>query len=295
VAGVVLTLTARDFSVAFVLAFVLSFLPLLVVLRYVGERGVGDCPAPNRRPVASVRHSLRDSVQAISVAGVRPALPAYVGLGLLISGTAQMLRGLLPILATDYAGMSDAQTGMAYLVSSVVVLGSGPLFGWLTDHVSQHLVLAFRSVANTVSSAIFLAALNPPGFVAGLVVDDVGKSAYRPAWGALMARVGSLNPRRRAQTMSWLGWGEDLGEVAGPILAGFLWSTWGLATVLGLRILLALGTEVYAMLLMRSRGLVAPRVLPGHGPKTDAGPDGAGRSILDVVQRQSSQASRARG
>jgi MFS family permease len=202
------------------------------------------------------------------MAGARPALPAFVGLGLLVSGTAQMLRGLLPILATEYAGLSDAQTGMAYLVSSAVVLGSGPLFGWLADHVSQPLVLAVRSVANTISSTIFLAAPNPPGFVVGLVVDDVGKSAYRPAWGALMAHVGSLDPRRRAQTMSWMSWGEDVGEVGGPILAGSLWGTWGVAAVLGLRILLAVGTEVYAAVLMRG---LARR--PGPG-KPAAVPDG---------------------
>jgi MFS family permease len=87
-----------------------------------------------------------------------------------------------------------------------------------------------------------------------LVVDDVGKSAYRPAWGALMAHVGSLDPRRRAQTMSWMSWGEDVGEVAGPILAGSIWGTWGIAAVLGVRVLLALGTEVYATVLMRGLG-----------------------------------------
>jgi hypothetical protein len=58
--------------------------------------------------------------------------------------------------------------------------------------------------------------------------------------------------------MSWLGWGEDLGEVGGPILAGSIWGTWGIAAVLGVRILLALGTEVYATVLMRAADRRAP-------------------------------------
>jgi MFS family permease len=244
VAGFLLTLTGRDFSLVFGLTFGLSLLPLYVVQRYVLERGRGDGPD-------SVQHPVRDYAQAIPMADTRQALPAFVGLGVLVSGTAQMLRGLLPIMATQYAGMSEAQAGLAYLASSAVVLGSGPLFGWVADHVSQPLVLAVRSVANTMSSIIFLLAPNPPGFTAGLIVDDVGKSAFRPAWGSLMARLASFNPPCRAQTMGWLTWGEDVGEVLGPILTGFLWGAWGIGAVLGVRIVLALGTEIYATLLMR--------------------------------------------
>jgi MFS family permease len=256
-AGVLLALTARDFPLVFGLAFVLSLLPVYIVLRYVREGSEQRGTARRSGPAAPSRALVRDDAQAIPVAEARPALPAFVGLGMLVSGTAQMLRGLLPILMTDYAGMSEAQAGFAYLASSAVVLGSGPLFGWLADHVSQHLVLAVRSVANTVSSIIFLLAPNPPGFIAGLVVDDVGKSAFRPAWGALMARVASLNPRRRAQTMAWMSWGEDVGEVLGPILTGFIWGAWGIGAVLGVRILLALSTEAYAAVLVR--GLGRPR------------------------------------
>jgi MFS family permease len=163
-------------------------------------------------------------------------------------------RAQVQQLMTDYAGMSDAQAGTAYLLSSVVVLGSGPLFGWLADHVRHHLVLAVRSVANTLSSIIFLLAPNPLGFTAGLIADDVGKSAFRPAWGALMAHIASLNPGRRTQTMAWMSWGEDVGEVLGPILTGFIWGAWGIGAVLGVRILLALGTEAYAAVLVRGLG-----------------------------------------
>jgi len=44
--------------------------------------------------------------------------------------------------------------------------------------------------------------------------------------------------------------GEDAGEIAGPVLAGFLWSVWGVPVVLGVRVLLALLTEVYATMLV---------------------------------------------
>jgi MFS family permease len=82
-------------------------------------------------------------------------------------------------------------------------------------------------------------------------VDDLGKAAFRPAWGALMAQVAGFDRRRRARTMGSLSAGEDAGEVAGPILAGFLWSTWGVPVLLGVRIALAVVTEIYASVLSR--------------------------------------------
>jgi len=39
---------------------------------------------------------------------------------------------------------------------------------------------------------------------------------------------------------------EDAGGTLGPILASFLWSAWGVTGLMGVRVLLALGTEIYA-------------------------------------------------
>ena len=170
----------------------------------------------------------------------------------MISGTAQMLRGLLPILATQYAGLSETETGVVYTVSTLVVMFSGPLFGWLSDNVSQKLVLMVRGIANTLSSILFVALPNLAGITLGKVVDDVGKAAFKPAWGALMADVSSFEKKRRTQIISLMCLAEDAGEIGGPILAGLLWSAWGVPVVLGVRILLAVITEVYATVLIAS-------------------------------------------
>lgn len=62
-----------------------------------------------------------------------------------------------------------------------------------------------------------------------------------------MAYVSGGGKRRRVRTMSYLSMGEGLGEIAGPILAGLLWSAWGIPVMLGARVLLALVGELYAM------------------------------------------------
>jgi hypothetical protein len=48
--------------------------------------------------------------------------------------------------------------------------------------------------------------------------------------------------------------GEDAGEFAGPILAGFLWSTWGVPVLLAVRIALAVVTEIYTLVVTASLG-----------------------------------------
>jgi MFS family permease len=69
-----------------------------------------------------------------------------------------------------------------------------------------------------------------------------------------MAYVSSFDKRRRAQTMSWMSMGEDAGGALAPILAGFLWATWGIAALMSVRVLLALGAEAYALLVTRAAG-----------------------------------------
>lgn len=261
-AGILLTLTASNFAAVFGIAFLLSILPLLAVIRFVRP----DQPTAHKpdnpeqidrtQETASSKFPLKSNQQ--------PGLLPFVILGGLINGTAYMLGGLFPILATEYAGLSEAQTGMIYMASSAIILFSGPLFGWLADHVSHKLVLSLRSVANIVSSIIYLVAPTLAGVLIGRAVDDLGKSAYRPAWGALMGKVSDFEPQRRARIMSWMTVGEDLGEILGPIFAGFLWSAYGIAVLLIGRAIIAAAVEVYAVWV--SRQLLQSEVHPHPRP-----------------------------
>jgi MFS family permease len=265
-AGIVLTLTASNFSLLFLIAFALSVLPVVVVARYVH-----DLPLePERRPEETENGDVEPDEGRVSEArsdptgSPAPRVLPFAGLGFLISGTAYMLANLFPIFAVEYAGLNEAQTGLIYLVSIAAML-CGPLFGWLSDHVSRRLVLSFRGAANVVSSVVYLVAPNFAGMAGGRAVDDLGKAAFRPAWGALMAHVAGFDRRRRARTMGSLSAGEDAGEVAGPILAGLLWSTWGVPVLLGVRIGLALVTEIYTLALTRSLVTSGPRRSAAQG------------------------------
>ncbi len=242
IAGFLLALTASNYQALFFLAFLMSLLPLFVVAAFVHEKGERSGAKTKLKPEAAPAPQESLPIKHLSAL----TIILYIGLGILISGTAQMLRGLLPLLAKEYAGLNSAQTGAIYLVSTVCYLVSGPLFGWLSDNVSRKLVLMTRGVANTVSSALFMLFPNFWGLAVGSAVDNVGKSAFKPAWGALMAHVAGSDRKRQARTMGYLSLAEDIGEAGGPVVATLVWSAWGVPFALGGRILLAVVTEIYA-------------------------------------------------
>lgn len=242
-AGLLLAWTAANYKFVFLCAFALSVLPLYVVLRYTREQVHERLPekavfGPGQEPDA-----------------VRPAAPkvpivTFAGFGFLITSTSSMLNSLFPLLATQYAGLTEAQTGLIFGVSTALMMVSGPVFGWLSDNVSRKLVLLIRSAANTLSSLLYLFFPALAGVAAGKVVDDMGKAAFRPAWGALMARISGTDRSRRAQTIGTMTIGENLGETLGPMLGGFLWTTYGVAFMLIARAVLALTAEFYAIFLV---------------------------------------------
>ena len=239
-AGILLTITAANYSLVFLIAFALSVLPLLAVALYVED--------------ADVHARTQESVVATEPTTVPPKVVPFVGLGFLIAASAEMLNGLFPVLATEYAGLSNAQTGFIYGISTTATIFAGPVFGWLSDHVSRKLVLTTRGIANTLSSVLYVVSPTFAGVAVAKTADDMGKAAFRPAWGALMAYVSSFDKRKRAQTMSWMSMGEDAGGALAPLLAGFLWATWGIVALMGVRVLLALAAEAYALLVTRTAG-----------------------------------------
>jgi MFS family permease len=169
-----------------------------------------------------------------------------------------MLTSLFPIIATEYAGLSTAQAGLLYLITPALAF-TGPVWGWISDRFSRSLVLSFRGIANIMSALTYLMFPTLAGVWVGKSLDDAGKAAFRPAWGSLMADVSSRDRRRRARVMGYLTAGEDAGDIAGPALAGLLWTVWGVPVLLLARVLVAAITEVYALVLERRQRRAAPR------------------------------------
>jgi MFS family permease len=242
-AGVFLLAFTGSYTAVFLVAFVMSIMPLGVIVRYLHE-------APRER-------TLRGA-DAAGDAGAKPerderkpsarVIAAFAGLGFMISATAYSVSSFFPLLAEEYAHLSKPQIGLIMTIVTFIPL-TGAVFGWLADHVNPKVVLSFRSIANIGSSALYLVFPTFLGIAVGRVMDDMGKAAFKPAWGAMGARVSSFDKKSRARTMGYLSSGEDAGESVGQLGAGLILGggVAALPALLLVRIVMAAATEIYTV------------------------------------------------
>jgi MFS family permease len=243
-APVLLVASGFNFTFVYLVAGALSALPILVVVFFIRES-----PRASRVSVVQMSVSRAEAAKVEKAAAPVPrkTLASFMGLGFLVSATANMLSGLFPLIVTEYAGLSEGVLSLLYVVGAAAAF-TGPIFGWLSDNVGNKIVLSIRSTANILSSVLYIVAPTFVGVAAGKALDDMGKAAFKPAWGSMMAQVSNMDKRRRARMFGYMTSGEDAGEIAAPILAGFLATGWGIPVMLGARIVLAAGTEVYTVL-----------------------------------------------
>ncbi len=247
-AGALLSATAGGFGLVFGVAFALSLLPAVVVAVLVPRdaRGAGSAAVAPAVGAPEAGAPAAAGAVAPPTGARRSTVLRYAGLGFLVSGSASMLTTLFPLLATEYAGLTPAQAGALYLVTPLLAL-TGPGWGRLADRVSRSLVLSVRSVANISSALLYLFFPSLAGIWIGKSLDDLGKAAFRPAWGSLMASISGQDRRTRGRTMGYLSAGEDAGDVVTPILAGLLWTGFGVPAALIGRVVLSVVAEGYAI------------------------------------------------
>ncbi len=235
VAGVMLGYWAGLYSLPFALALIPTAVPVFLLLFMVNEIEL-VAPAKIQKPRPK-RSQTMDIVKD---------LWPVMGFGFMVSATGRMLRGLLPILAVEYAGLNEAVAGSLYLVGAVITLISAPVFGWVSDNMSRRFVLAVRGFANATSSLLYAFMPGLTGFYVAKAVDSVGAAAFKPAWGVLMAEAALPRVAHKGRVMGVLGASRDAGTLVGPVIGGTLWTLFGPVPMLLTRAVLALGTEVYA-------------------------------------------------
>lgn len=237
-AGVLLTASDDFYPLVFLVAATVSLIGLIASMALI--------PAD----VAHEHH-----VESSGNADAKPAgeWKVYAVLGMAMATTGAMLVQLFPVLAVDYAGLSKAQTSYIFALSLLVAVFAGPMFGRLADRVSRHLVLSLRAVLNIVSTVIYWLAPSFAGFVSGRISDDLGKAAFRPAWGAMMAELAERDKKTRGKTLGYLDTSQSAGEALGPVLAGWLWDEFGVVALFAARIGLSIAAEAYAVWVMKRK------------------------------------------
>jgi MFS family permease len=257
VAGLVISSSDDGFGILFTLVFAMSVLPTAVVwfgLREVRDEETAAEPTLPPEPETQLFRS-----RVTEFFRLLRDLSGPASVGMLIAASAYMVHGLFPILATEYAGLSAAQAGLIYSLSAAVFLVAGPAFGWITDRYGRLVGIALRSAANIGSSLMYLASPTFVGIAAARSVDDTGKAAFRPAWASAIADIAAKDPPRKGRRLGTLDAVQEIGEIAGPALAGILWQTGGVFALFGVRIAIAIVAEICAITVFGE--------LQNHGPR----------------------------
>ncbi|MDX2044998.1 MAG: MFS transporter [Acidobacteriota bacterium] len=232
----------------FIASTVLSLLSLLLVAIFIKEK-------------KKQKKEKKDKSEADEPAfqPEQPNVWAFALLGTALTAPAYMVTGEFFTILAVKLEVTPAALGWIKLVSETAVpLLFGPFFGWLADRIGAGKVIALRSLANLATSVLFwivpsFAGTALLGVMMGLAraIDEVGKAAFKPTWGAIAAKVSSFNLSKRSRTMGILEGGVDASDLAFPVLAGVMLQYLSLGPLMLVRGLLAIVAEIYGFVLMR--------------------------------------------
>lgn len=235
----------------FALSTILSAISLLLVQIFVTEK---KRDKKKDKPTSSgIRRRSAGLLQP------QPNVWRFALLGAALTAPAYMVTGeFFVVLAVKLEVTPGALGWIKIVAETIIPLIFGPSFGWLADRIGAGKVIALRSIANLATSALFwitpwFAGTALLGVMMGLArgVDEIGKAAFKPTWGAIAAKVSSFNLSTRSKTMGIMEGGVDASDLTFPVLAGLLLQYFSLGVLMAVRAVLAIAAEVYAYLLMR--------------------------------------------
>jgi MFS family permease len=267
-AGLIIAASGGAYQPLFVIVLCMSLLPMAAA--WFGLREEPDSgPASEPEPEAVEPGAADDEDRPRKVGRIADTIstlrelagPASVGM--LVATSAYMVHGLFPILATEYAGLSEAEAGLIYSFSAAFFLVGGPLFGWLIDRYGRIFGIAWRSAANIGSSFMYIAFPNFIGLAAARSFDDSGKGAFRPAWASTIAGIAARGPQKSGRRLGVLDTSQSVGEAVGPALATLLWQSGGVFPLFAVRIVIAVVAEVMALRVFGELGKHMLRPLRG--------------------------------
>ncbi|MGE5269659.1 MAG: MFS transporter [Thiohalocapsa sp.] len=212
IGGLILYATT-SFAASYLLVGVLGVLALGLALR-VPEMQTKEPPAATTLPTraAEMRDGLREVVTTPAVL-IAAAVEAtmYLGFGAFL--------GFLPLYAKA-AGLDDAQIALILAVQLTMAVLAKPFSGNLSDRVGRKPVIVLGLLAVAAALPLIFRTTSFAGLMAIVPLLGLGIAAVTPATNALIADLVATN--RLGTGMGVFGTIWDVGEAAGPILAGVL-------------------------------------------------------------------------
>jgi MFS family permease len=218
--GMLLYYTASYGAVYFAVGAV-GILTLLLVLLVPmpGVQTTSDGQTLSARASAFVQ-GLRGvvTIPAIFVASGAEAV-MYLGFGAFL--------GFLPIYAKA-TGLNDAEIAIVLGVQLTAAMVAKPIAGWVSDRSGRKPAIVFGLLLCAVALPLIFRAESLVAFIVLVSLLGLGVATVTPVTNALIADV--VATRRLGAGMGVFGTIWDVGEAAGPMVAGFLIGRFGYAS-----------------------------------------------------------------
>jgi len=211
VGGFVLYFTA-SYSVTYLLVGALGVLTLLVVLLLPEA----DRPASETKTLSARTTEFRQGLAEVLrtppifvAAGIEAVM--YLGYGAFL--------GFLPIYAKN-VGLNDAEIAIVLGAQLVLAMVAKPITGRVSDRVGRIPVIIVGLLLCAAALPLIFRSESLTVFLLAAPLLGVGVGAVTPVTNALIADLASA--RRLGAAMGVFGTIWDIGEAAGPMIAGFL-------------------------------------------------------------------------
>lgn len=211
IGGFVLFMTA-SFDATYLTVGALGVVTLAVILMLPPDPAPAGDDEPVESRASKFWQGLREvlATPAILVAsGAEAAM--YLGFGAFL--------GFLPVYARA-AQLDDAQITVILGAQLLAALLTKPAAGWLSDRIGRKPVIVAGLLASAMSLPLVFTATSFASMAAFAPILGIGVGAVTPVTNALVADL--ARQRRLGAAMGVFGTIWDVGESAGPILAGFL-------------------------------------------------------------------------
>lgn len=244
IGGLVLYFTA-SYAVTYLVVGAIGVLTLAVVL---------TLPDADRSEREAKTFGLRAAEFRQGLAEVLRTPPIYVAAGIeavMYLGYGAFL-GFLPIYAKT-AGRNDAEIAIVLGSQLAVAMLAKPLTGRLSDRAGRKPVIVIGLLLCALALPLIFRSDSLTRFVLTAPLLGLGVGAVTPVTNALIADLASA--KRLGAAMGVFGTIWDIGEAAGPMIAGFLIGALGYASTFDLLAAMSVAVAIGFMLLVRDPGM----------------------------------------